>query len=51
MAMVKKNKKSYNFTMSTTTKQKLDEMALTDDCSRNELIEQLINLEYLKRSK
>ncbi len=48
MAIAKKNKKSYNFTLTTTTKSLLDEMANTTGYSRNEVLERLIKLGHHK---
>lgn len=42
LAMKKKNKKSYNFTLSTSTKEMLDKMADKEEISRNEFLERLI---------
>lgn len=50
MAIAKKNKKSYNFTLTTTTKSLLDEMADTTGYSRNEVLERLIKLGHHKLS-
>lgn len=46
LAMKKKNKKSYNFTLTTSTKDKLDEMAERTGISRNECLENLVLEEY-----
>lgn len=48
MAIAKKNKKSYNFTLTTSTKALLDEMANTTGHSRNEVLERLIKLGHSK---
>ncbi|HCG7112434.1 TPA: hypothetical protein NJ328_001264 [Vibrio parahaemolyticus] len=42
LAMKKKNKKSYNFTLCTSTKEMLDKMADKEEISRNEFLERLI---------
>ena len=50
LAMKKKNKKSYNFTLSTSTKEMLDKMADNAEISRNEFLERLIKMEHSKQS-
>ncbi|MGR5340968.1 hypothetical protein ACPV50_13685 [Vibrio astriarenae] len=46
LAMKKKNKKSYNFTLSCSAKEMLDEMAEHAEISRNEFLERLIKMEH-----
>lgn len=46
LAMKKKNKKSYNFTLTTNTKELLDEMADNAELSRNEFLERLIKQKH-----
>lgn len=50
LAMKKKNKKSYNFTLSTNAKEMLDKMADNAEISRNEFLERLIKMEHSKQS-
>ena len=46
LAMKKRNKKSYNFTLTTSTIDKLDDMAERTGISRNECLENLVLEEY-----
>lgn len=48
IAMKKKNKQSYNFTLSCSTKEMLDKMAVNAEVSRNEFLEYLIKKEHSK---
>ncbi|EKO3441432.1 hypothetical protein ACXQF3_003785 [Vibrio fluvialis] len=50
LAMKKKNKKSYNFTLSSSTKEMLDKMADNAEVSRNEFLERLIKAEHSKQA-
>ncbi|MBY7999402.1 hypothetical protein KW443_06245 [Vibrio fluvialis] len=50
LAMKKKNKKSYNFTLSSSTKEMLDKMADNAEVSRNEFLERLIKTEHSKQA-
>ncbi|EGR0059618.1 TPA: hypothetical protein I7753_02215 [Vibrio vulnificus] len=47
-SLEKKNKQSYNFTLSTKAKKMLDRMSESRGQSRNEILEKLIKDEYLK---
>lgn len=46
LAMKKKDKQSYNFTLSASTKKMLDEMADHANLSRNEYLEKILVAEY-----
>lgn len=49
LTMGKHNKKSYNFTLTTSTKKLLDEMAESAELSRNEFLEHLIKQENMRK--
>lgn len=48
-SLEKKNKQSYNFTLTTKVKKMLDRMADRDGLSRNEVLEKLITEKYLEK--